>query len=379
MTPRPVTASASRLASRDCVAAATNIAEQLAELGARYDAAPVYPADSMALIVKSGLHRTFAPVESSGQPFEDAAQRTLAMLDVLRVIGRADLSVGRLYEGHVNALLLFGWYGAPAQLKMLERSLATGGLFGVWATEPAPGVVIEPTPTGHVLKGSKSFATGAGGNRHALVTARPPGGESQLVIVRADDPARTDLSDWRVRGMRATGSGTYSLDGIEPTCDDWLGKDGDYQRDPRFTAGAWRFTAVQLGGIETLLTEIRGAMRPAAREDPVQRARFADAVAATRTAYMWVRECALRAAAKDPDSVAFAQMTRGIVERAGLDVMEAAARITGTYSARDGTRIDKITRDLSLYLRQAGPDYARDQAAQAWLDRDPWGSSDALW
>ena len=40
---------------------------------------------------------------------------------------------------------------------------------------------------------------------------------------------------------------------------------------------------------------------------------------------------------------------------------------------------DKITRDLSLYLRQGGPDYARDQAAIAWLDHDIWDEDDRLW
>ena len=59
--------------------------------------------------------------------------------------------------------------------------------------------------------------------------------------------------------------------------------------------------------------------------------------------------------------------------------MEVAARSVGTRSAFDGERIDKITRDLSLYLRQAGPDYAKDQAAKTWLDRDLWGEGDALW
>ncbi len=363
----------------DCVAAAMGIAENLAELGARYDAAPVYPADSIAQIVRAGLHRTFAPVASGGGPFRDEDQRHLAMLDVLRIIGRADLSVGRLYEGHVNAMLLFGWYGSTVQLHALKRALGAGAIYGVWATEPPPGVAILETQSGHVLEGAKSFATGAGGNSHALITARRPDGDAQLVIVRADDPERADLSQWRVRGMRATGSGSYALDGLAIAPEDCLGEGGDYHRDPRFTAGAWRFTAVQLGGIEGLLTEVRKAMRPAAREDPVQRARFADAVASARTAYLWVRECALRDASQEPDGPAFAQMTRGIVERAGLDMIEAAARITGTYSALDGTRIDKISRDLSLYLRQAGPDYARDCAAQAWLERDPWGPADRLW
>lgn len=355
------------------------VTQMLVALGARYDAAPVFPAESLKALAAANLHRTFAPVESGGEAFGDAATHNQCLMNVLRVIGRADLSVGRLYEGHVNALALFDWYGSGAQKADLGDDLAQGAFYGVWATEPQPGVQLRDGNGGSVLDGAKSFATGAGGLAYAVITAQPEQGERRLVVVRADDPTRTDLSQWRVRGMRATGSGLYDLTGITLDRSHLLGLPGDYDREPRFTTGAWRFTAEQLGGIEALLTETRLAMYDTARADPLQRAKFADAVAAARTAYLWVRECALRAARDDSDGPAFARMTRGIVERAGLDVMELAARITGTRSAMDGQRIDKIIRDLSLYLRQGGPDYARDQAALAWLDHDAWGAEDALW
>jgi hypothetical protein len=359
---------------------AAAIAGRLAELGARYDAAPVFPIESTRCLAAAGLHRDFAPVASGGTTFADPVARHLAMMDVLRIVGRADLSLGRLYEGHVNALMLFDWYGSPAQQAQLGGELEAGHFYGVWATEPQPGLRIDVAEDGaRVLRGGKSFASGAGGLARAIVTAQATGTERQLTIVAANDPARADVSHWRVRGMRATTSGLYDLTGIRPRDADFLGQPGDYDRDPRFTTGAWRFTAVQLGGIEALLTETRLAMSDVARDDPLQRAKFADCVAATRTAYLWVRECALRAARDNADGPAFARLTRGIVERAGLDVMELAARIVGTRSAMDGQRIDKITRDLSLYLRQAGPDYARDQAALAWLDHDAWGGEDALW
>jgi alkylation response protein AidB-like acyl-CoA dehydrogenase len=360
-------------------ARAEAIAPTLAALGARYDAAPVFPVDSMTALTTAGLHLTFAPIESGGDTFDDAAARNQCLMTILRIIGRADLSVGRLYEGHVNALALFDWYGSAAQKADLGHRLTQGAYYGLWATEPQPGVQLSDCDGRLALHGAKSFATGAGGLTYAIVTARPAQGERQLVVVRADDPARTDLSQWRVRGMRATGSGLYDLTDVTVDPNHLLGMPGDYDLEPRFTTGAWRFTAVQLGGIEALLAETRLAMSDIARADPLQRAKFADAVAATRTAYLWVRECALRAAIEDEDGPAFARMTRGIVERAGLDVMELAARITGTRSAMDGQRIDKIIRDLSLYLRQGGPDYARDQAALAWLDHDAWGAEDALW
>lgn len=359
---------------------ASAIARRLADLGARYDSAPVFPVESIRCLTAAGLHRDFAPLASGGFPFANLADRHLALMDVLRIVGRADLSLGRLYEGHVNALALFDWYGSPAQHARLERDLEHGAFYGVWATEPQPGASIERRVGGlHVLKGGKSFASGAGGLAYAIVTAQSCAGERHLVIVPADDPTRADVSQWRVRGMRATTSGLYDLTGLVIREADLLGIAGDYDRDPRFTTGAWRFTAVQLGGIEALLIETRLAMSETARDDPLQRAKFADGVAAMRTAYLWVRECALRAARDDVNGPAFARMTRGIVEGAALKVMELAARIVGTRSAMDGERIDKITRDLSLYLRQAGPDHARDQAALAWLDHDAWGSEDALW
>lgn len=364
----------------DPVGRAQAIANRLADLGARYDAAPVFPIESMRCLAAAGLHRDFAAVVSGGIAFADAQQRYGALMDVLRVVGRADLSVGRLFEGHVNALLLFEWYGSPEQNQQLGRVLDAGGFYGVWATQPAPGVTIELSGGAQMsLKGAKSFASGAGGLAHAIITAGLPEGGRRMVLVHGDDAERADLSGWRVRGMRATNSGIYDLTGLRIEDADLLGCPGDYDCEPRFTTGAWRFAAVQLGGIEALLNETRQAMSDAARSDPLQRAKFADCVVAARTAYLWVRECALRAASDDVDGPAFARLTRGVVERAGLDVMELAARIVGTRSAMDGQRIDKITRDLSLYLRQAGPDYARDQAALTWLDHDAWGNGDLLW
>ncbi|KPF67618.1 acyl-CoA dehydrogenase [Bosea sp. AAP35] len=355
------------------------ISDKLIASGMRYDAAPLFPRESVDTIVAAGLHKTFAPGASGGQPFDDALSENAALLDVLRGIGRADLSLGRLFEGHVNALKLFAWYGGPDQRAWLGQRLDEGQLFGVWATEPPPGVTLVAGDGGTHLQGNKSFASGAGGLGHAVVTARMADGRTQLAVAPADDPARADLTGWRVRGMRATVSGSYDLSGLPCTAMNLLGQPDDYGTEPRFTAGAWRFTAVHLGGIEALLAETRRGLSEAARSDPLQRLKFGQAVVAARTAYLWVREAAQRAAIDSPDAPAFAQMTRGVVERAGLDVMELAARMIGTRSAFDGQRIDKIIRDLSLYLRQAGPDFARDQAALAWLDRDVWGDGDELW
>lgn len=353
--------------------------QRLVESGARYDAAPLYPQESVEILRHIDLHRLFAPPESGGESFADERATNTALLGVLRIIGRADLSLGRIFEGHVNALKLFAWFGSTDQKAQLASALRDGAFYGVWATEPPPGVILSRNGEDWLLTGAKAFATGAGGLTAAIITARGPDDATQLVTVPANVAARADLSGWRVRGMRATGSGSYDLTGMRPSQEQLLGAPGDYTREPRFTAGAWRFLAVQLGGIEGLLAETRSAMSEVARNDPLQRVKFGEAVAAARTAYLWVREAAQRAADESVDAPNFVRMTRGIVERAALDVMELSARIVGTRSAFDGQRIDKIIRDLSLYLRQAGPDYARDQAAIAWLDHDVFDEDDRLW
>jgi alkylation response protein AidB-like acyl-CoA dehydrogenase len=99
-----------------------------------------------------------------------------------------------------------------------------------------------------------------------------------------------------------------------------------------------------------------------------------------RSAYLWVRQAAERAEAPDagPDAIAFVLMTRGVVEAAGLAVMEAASRSVGTRAFFADHPLDQACRDLALYLRQPAPDQALDRAAAAFLERDAW-RDDPLW
>ncbi|MGF7150282.1 alkylation response protein AidB-like acyl-CoA dehydrogenase [Sphingomonas zeicaulis] len=124
------------------------------------------------------------------------------------------------------------------------------------------------------LSGEKRFASGAGGLDYVLVTAAIDGGDRRLVIVPADHPDRANLFEWRARAARASASGRYILDSMPLDPAMLLGAPGDYDRGPRFTAGAWRFCAVQLCRIEALVDEIRAAMSEDARQNRIQRARL---------------------------------------------------------------------------------------------------------
>jgi len=332
-----------------------------------------FPAERIADLHGAGALAAFKTLGTGVQ--------TDALLDVLRAIGGADLSLGRVFEGHVNAVQLVATYGNDAQRKALDADLAARKVFGVWNTEPAPGLAIHAAGDGRwTLDGAKSFATGAGHLDRILVTARDANGDKQLVLVPiAGETTRTDNSGWQVRGMRGTCSGRFDFTGMEIGREGVIGAPNDYEREPRFSAGAWRFTAVQLGAVEALVRHLRDHLVATGKgADPIQRARFAACLTETRSAGLWVRQAAHLAEAQASDAIPLVLMTRGVVEEAGLKTMEAAARSVGTASFFAASRIDRITRDLGLYLRQPVPDQARDRAAAAWLEDDCWGD-DRWW
>ncbi len=335
------------------------------------DATGAFPDEDLAALKACGATEVFA--SSDPTPAE--------LMQALRLVGRANLSLGRIFEGHVNGARLFDWCGDETQRGALAEGLAQGWILGVWNTEKAPGVRVEGGAGGEVLSGAKSYATGAGHIDRAVITAALSDGRRQMVVVKADDPRRSDPSAWKVRGMKATVSGIYDLTGLPIGATTRLGQPGDYEREPRFSAGAWRFTAVQLGGVERILQLLRDHLAASpAGADPIQRARFATALAAARSAYLWVSQAAARAEAPDAgaDEIAFVLMTRGVVERAGLDAMEAAARSVGTRAFFEDNPLDQACRDLALYLRQPVPDQALDRAAAAFIDHDCW-RDDPLW
>jgi alkylation response protein AidB-like acyl-CoA dehydrogenase len=342
------------------------------DLAARWRAQPPseeFPAGRIDDLRAAGLLAAFRSVAPGVE--------TTGFVRVLRRIGAADLSLGRLYEGHVNAVQLVHAYGSDGQRARLSHDLAAGCLMGVWNTEPSPGMTVAPAGgDGATLTGAKVFASGAGRLDRVLITARDGEGAKRMIL--ADVAGMTERADnrgWAVRGMRGTVSGRFDFSGMTVPADALIGQAGDYEREPRFSAGAWRFAAVQLGAVEALLRALRDHLVTTGKgDDPVQRLRFGQCVAATRSAGLWVEQAAQLAQAEAADAIPVVLMTRGIVEEAGLATMEAAARGVGTASFFDGDPIDRITRDLGLYLRQPVPDQARDRAAAAWLEADRWGT-----
>ncbi len=319
----------------------------------------------------SELHRRglllapFSPATGGcdlGSPHSDPA----LLADVLATIGRGSLSLGRLFEGHVNAVKLARLYGSREAVALLENEAGQGRLTGVWMAEDGCPLAAARSGNGWRLDGRKILASGAGHIRRPLVAAKTDAG-SLLMLPALGDIDRVDLTGWTPAGMKATATGTVDFTGIAVGEHEVVGRPGDYLRSPYFRGGAWRVMAVQLGGMIALLEAHRVQIAGCGRDgDRMQRARFAEATAAVETARLWVREAARLAEnpEADPTEVdAYVDLMRDTVERAALLVAEHAQRSLGLKAFMEPNAVERIVRDLSTYLRQPALDASQDAAA----------------
>ena len=104
---------------------------------------------------------------------------------------QADGSVGRIFEGHLNAV----------ERLTLDGIDPADDLLGVWGADPAPGEGEPAHIAGDELHGTKVFCSGAGGLTKALVLTK-----GTLVLVDLESNVEIDRTWWRAMGMRASES-----------------------------------------------------------------------------------------------------------------------------------------------------------------------------
>ena len=312
------------------------------------------------------------PVDAGGQGWGTQSEGAMAAFDALRMLGRSDLSLARLFEGHMNAVKLVQLYGSTALKDAIWQEVTAGALLGVWgADDPSASVRLEVDGDRLSLSGAKRFASGLGSVRHAIIVAATDEG-GQLVVIPADEPERADPSTWRMAGMRATRSGRYVVDGLTVPAMYRLGAPDDLLREPYFEGGIWRYCAAHLGGAEALYDVMRDHLCDLNRQsDPVQGRRIAKAAIAIETARLWLVRAATEIEMADaaPGKAALALLAREVTERCCRDVMDLTERALGMAAHEEGSRIDQLRRDLGLFLCQATPDAKLARANDALIAR----------
>jgi alkylation response protein AidB-like acyl-CoA dehydrogenase len=292
---------------------------------------------------------------------------------ILRLLGRANLSVARLYEGHINAIKLVLAYGSDAAVSKMVDDVTSGHLFAIWNSEQKDGVILDANNGIFTVKGCKTFVSGVGHIDRAVATGRLPD-HSNVMFICALDPLQQPHSRtaWSPTGMKSSATGKIDLTGITVSPEDLIGSAGDYYAEPDFSAGAWRALAVQLGGMESLCFALGDDLVQMGRTAlPAQRSRLADVVIACENARLWSWRAACLAeerVAPTDQIIAYVNLARAAVSRAADEVMIAVRRGIGARALIAGHPAEQMLRDLAFYLCQPAPDHVHDEAAGFLLD-----------
>lgn len=353
------------------LAAARRVAEAARQRGPERDADGAFPEDEIVLLHREELLQAPLPPEQGGAGLLRGPEGLRRLARVLSTIGAGSLPLGRVYEGHVNALGLILTYGTPAQRSTAAAEARAGHLFGVWATDDgAAPLRLEPSGEAWTLHGRKILASGAGWVTRPLVTARAGDG-LRMVLPHLRLGERADLAGWTAQGMRASATGAVDFEALPIAAGQRLGAPEVYTAEPHFAGGAWRFLAVQTGGMAEIVALLCEQLRSRGRDaDPYQRQRVGEAAIALETARLWVDRAATLAGGDGPagDVAGYVNLARGAVERAALEVLEVAQRSIGLMAFMRPQPIERVARDLSTYLRQPAPDRALAMGAAHWLD-----------
>ncbi|TLU99561.1 acyl-CoA dehydrogenase family protein [Dyadobacter luticola] len=323
-----------------------------------------FPHFEFDLLRASGLLTTTLP----GQNLSLDLPNTPGLLQLLKRVGRASLPVGRIYEGHINALLLISLYANAHQAQRWYEDAHTH-LFGVWNTQDLDGLEIQDLGCKRYrLSGSKTFCSGASWIGRPLVTGKLISSDKsgwQMCIIPTEklEPILADSSFWNPLGMQASVSFRMNFTGIEIDEEDLLGSPDDYYRQPHFGAGALRFAAVQLGGAEAILEETHRFLNDAKRtEDPFQQFRVAEISCLTETGNLWINQAAkhydqwLHMPGETEKLLAYANMVRTKIEDICLRSMQLAERSVGSRGLMRPGVLERMHRDLTTYLRQPATD-----------------------
>ncbi|MGH2903050.1 MAG: hypothetical protein ACRDK7_05620 [Solirubrobacteraceae bacterium] len=368
--------------------------EALARISSRareLDGAPRLPGENLDDLRAAGL---------LALPADRAKARLREEIALVRAVARADASTARIFDGHLNGVERLT-LGAPGALREAELARVAAGklLLGVWGADPAPGEgepaqVLRGENGSLVLRGVKTFCSGAGGVQRALIVAREggepvdsapiaDGGEkrppassemsslgerrSGLVGERRSDPAappgvrrlvyvdtsegvRIDRTWYRASGLRSSES--HRVVFVDTPVLALLGGENELARQPFFARDGVRTAATWAGiadGVFAAAASALGEREP----DAHQLGALGRMRVARETIDRWLEYAGTRLEDEDAaDPAGLATACRAAIIVASRTIAEEAARACGARSLIAGGELDRGRRDLDLFVLQ---------------------------
>ncbi|MEE4538294.1 MAG: acyl-CoA dehydrogenase family protein [Erythrobacter sp.] len=311
------------------------------------------------------------PTRYGGKGWGSEPTGTVAAFDALRTLGRSNLSLARLFEGHMNACKLVALYANDLLQSEVAAHAHDGALLGVWGADDPQDPLRWTYEADSVsaplrLHGAKRFASGLGSVSHAVLVVNGEAGP-QLLIAPTSDASRADPSDWNMDGMRATRSGRYDFSGIGVPERNRIGDTGDYAQEPYFEGGIWRYCAAHLGAAETIYEVTRDELIARDRaDDPHQQKRLVQMAVALETARLLLLRAALEVEARDGkgEKAVLSLLAREAVHDTCKRVIHLSEEALGMSAHAVGSTGERMRRDLALFLCQAAPDTKRATIAR---------------
>lgn len=310
------------------------------------DRAPRFPTEAIRALADAGALSATVGAARAGKSVAEE-------WELVRRVAAADASVGRILDGHLNAIERLEVTADPRlRDRELERVGHGGHLLGVWGADPRPGegppARLHERDGALVVRGVKTFCSGAGGVDAALVAVGSENGAPPRLALVECAGLEIDRSWFRAAGLRASESHRVRFDDAPVL--GLLGEPGELSREPWFSRDAMR-TAASWAGMVDAAAEAALAELASRAEDPGSRLAAGRIEASRATVDAWIA-LATTAADAGTDPGRSSILMRAEIDRAAKTLLEVAASACGSGPFVRGGRLDRARRDLETFLLQ---------------------------
>ena len=373
--------------------AAALAADRFAPRAAEYDRLAAFPTDDFRDLFEAGLHAAAVPREHGGHGLGPYRRDVLTLWMMTREFARADLSLARCWEGHVNSVVLLdGLANEEQKSRWFDGIVNRGEIWVAWSGEPqvpAPGetvrfgTTVTEVPGGLVVDGTKVFSTSAGGAQWAILLvslsgaggARHAASPQDVLMVACDlshPSVSFDSSWWNPIGMRATASHLARFDRTFIPSENVIGRAGQYLSEGWQTCFTPHYAASFLGAAEAaylFAVDLIGRQRKG--DDPFVQQHIGQMCVNVETGYLWLQHVARLWETGDYEAAkAAGSRARSLIETLAEDTVKRAIRACGARSLNRPSALERIYRDLSFYVRHDNADHILATIGGAILGRE---------
>jgi alkylation response protein AidB-like acyl-CoA dehydrogenase len=335
---------------------------QIAACATDLDLYPRFPTENMLSLQAAGITQLAGDREHASLTAEIALVRALAGVDA---------STARILDGHFNGVERLAMC-ASEQLRQQELDAVLDGrlLVGVWGADPSPGegppAKIERDSDGAlVLRGVKTFCSGAGGVQRALVLASDEHGARRVAYVDCSRGVQIDRDWYRASGLRSSESHLVCFKDTPVLA--LLGGENELLREPYFSRDAVR-TAATWAGIADCILRATVCELKNRKPDELQLHAVGHMRVALGTIDRWLTYAAQQleqptdqvdcssaneySPVREPDPATLAGECRVAIAAGARQIASQATRACGSRALAGGGTLDRARRDLDLFLLQ---------------------------